>query len=155
MTSLVRTGSGSFSLENSITLDELQQLKNSGRLEEAVIPVDSVFASCLSAYPEGRVLKAVLNGNSVTFADMKACIKEDPKSDVGTAKDDTGVVNADYDSQKGDPAKVSMIPDMENAYGNCIRVYADGEFLALYEPDPVKKIYKVRQMFGGKGVHSK
>ena len=43
MESLLRTASGQFKIEESIKLGDLQTLKDEGRLEEAVMPVDSVF----------------------------------------------------------------------------------------------------------------
>lgn len=43
MESLLRTVSGQFKIEDSIKLGDLQILKDEGRLEEAVMPVDSVF----------------------------------------------------------------------------------------------------------------
>ena len=46
MESLVRTRVGKFSLEEALTLEQLQELKDQGRLAEAVAPVESVFGSC-------------------------------------------------------------------------------------------------------------
>jgi len=44
MTSLVRTSSGGFTLEDCFTLDEIQQARDEGRLEELIRPADRVFA---------------------------------------------------------------------------------------------------------------
>jgi len=52
MTSLVRTTSNGFSLEECITLDELERLRDENRLSETLKPVESLFESlpvlCLS-----------------------------------------------------------------------------------------------------------
>ena len=44
MTSLVRTSSGGFSLADCHTLEEIQQARDEGRLEELILPIDRVFA---------------------------------------------------------------------------------------------------------------
>ena len=45
MTSLVRTLSGGFTLDECHTLEEIQQAKDSGCIEELILPVDKVFAA--------------------------------------------------------------------------------------------------------------
>lgn len=48
MTSLVRTGSGIFRIEDCITIDEAQRLADDGRLESVLIPTDRAF----TGFPE-------------------------------------------------------------------------------------------------------
>ena len=43
MSFLLRTSSGRFNLENSITLEELEQLKENGCLEEHLYDIDYVL----------------------------------------------------------------------------------------------------------------
>lgn len=43
MTGLVRTATGGFSLDQAYTLGQVQEMKDTGRLQETVLPVDSVF----------------------------------------------------------------------------------------------------------------
>lgn len=50
MTALVRTEAGGFSLSQCIALDEIQALSQEGRLEEKLLPVDSVFISYPTIY---------------------------------------------------------------------------------------------------------
>ena len=64
MKELLRTKVGRFILEETLTLADLQQLKEEGRLEEAVFPLEAVFAEL----PEIRATEEVLdklmkNGN--------------------------------------------------------------------------------------------
>ena len=64
MKELLRTKVGRFVLEETLTLADLQQLKEEGRLEEAVFPLEAVFAEL----PEIRATEEVLdklmkNGN--------------------------------------------------------------------------------------------
>ncbi|MCM1325080.1 MAG: tRNA pseudouridine(55) synthase TruB [Bacteroidales bacterium] len=63
MQSLVRTKAGGFLLEDAITLDELQKLKDAGRLKEAVMPVDSVFSVYPALHVSGEGRKLLENGN--------------------------------------------------------------------------------------------
>ena len=64
MKELLRTKVGRFVLEETLTLADLQKLKEEGRLEEAVFPLEEVFAEL----PEIRATEEVLdklmkNGN--------------------------------------------------------------------------------------------
>ena len=45
MTSLVRTSSGGFTLEECFTMEEIQQAADENRLEELILPIERVFAS--------------------------------------------------------------------------------------------------------------
>lgn len=45
MTSLVRTSSGGFTLDECYTMDEIQQAADENRLEELVLPIERVFSS--------------------------------------------------------------------------------------------------------------
>ena len=66
MKELLRTKVGRFLLEETLTLSDLQKLKDEGRLSEAVYPLEEVFAD----YPEIRANDEVLdklvkNGNPI------------------------------------------------------------------------------------------
>lgn len=65
MEELVRTRAGRFRLEDSFTLAEIEERKEKGLLEEAVLPVDQMFPD----YPKLTVKddweKSALNGNAV------------------------------------------------------------------------------------------
>ena len=65
MESLKRTASGSFTLADSFTLDEIRALKEEDALEKAVVPIPKV----LEGYPEVRVVpqadRLLQNGNPV------------------------------------------------------------------------------------------
>lgn len=71
MQSLQRTRVGGFCLENAYTLDELQQRKDEGRLEETVLPVDSVFKSCPALHVCEEYLKLLDNGNVIMAEQME------------------------------------------------------------------------------------
>lgn len=65
MQSLRRTAVGRFTLEKALTLGELQQMKERGRLEETVLPVDSLFADCPALHVSGENVRFLDNGNAV------------------------------------------------------------------------------------------
>lgn len=71
MQSLRRTRAGSFFLEEALTLGGLQKLKDAGRLEEALRPVDSVFEDCPALHVDRGGERLVDNGNP--FPPEKAC----------------------------------------------------------------------------------
>lgn len=63
MQSLSRTRVGHFLLADARTLGELQQLKCAGRLEEAMLPVESVFAGCPALHAAEEAARLLENGN--------------------------------------------------------------------------------------------
>lgn len=65
MQSLRRTAVGRFTLEKALTLGELQQMKDRGRLEETVLPVDSLFEDCPALHVGGENVRFLDNGNAV------------------------------------------------------------------------------------------
>ena len=64
--SLVRTRVGEFSLKDALTLRQLQELRDQGRLSEAVSPVESVFLSCPVLHVRGDLERLLDNGNALT-----------------------------------------------------------------------------------------
>ena len=65
MQSLRRTRSGGFSLEDALTLGELQKLKDAGRLSTVVRSVDSVFGDCPKLHIEEAYGLLLENGNPI------------------------------------------------------------------------------------------
>lgn len=65
MQSLRRTAVGAFRLDSALTIGELQQRKDQGRLAEAVFPVDGVFAECPALHVAGAGVRLLDNGNVI------------------------------------------------------------------------------------------
>lgn len=65
MRSLRRTRVGRFGLEQAVTLGQLQELKDTGRLTEALHPVESCFQDCPVLHANGEAMKFLENGNAV------------------------------------------------------------------------------------------
>ena len=64
MKELLRIRAGRFRVEESLTLSRLQQLKEEGRLPEAVLPVETVFEELPMLKAEGETMDRLIhNGN--------------------------------------------------------------------------------------------
>ncbi len=63
MTSLKRTSSGIFGIDDAYKLDEIESMAKDGSLDKVVLTTDSVFMDCASASLEGEPLRLALNGN--------------------------------------------------------------------------------------------
>lgn len=85
MDSLVRLRSGSFSIDNAVGFEELERLRDEGRLEEALIPMEKVFAHLPAVILTGEGLKRGLNGAYIS-----------PEMTVGGFPSDEGVLCALY-----------------------------------------------------------
>jgi len=122
MKSLRRTRVGEFRLEEALTLDGLQRLKDEGRLSERVIPVDSVFADCPTLTVSGSAVTYLENGNLIPAA----------------------MVEGQADELSGNAAL------LENPGEQRFRVYRpDGSFAAIYSFDEKRNCYKPLKMFLG------
>ena len=70
MESLVRTRVGTFTLENSVPLSRIEELRDQDRLNEILIPVDAVFSDCPALHLNDYGHHLVCNGNPFPW---KAC----------------------------------------------------------------------------------
>ena len=64
MQSLLRTKVGIFQAEEAITLSQLEKIRDEGRLEEIVYPVESAFEECPSLHIQPEHQKLLDNGNA-------------------------------------------------------------------------------------------
>ena len=108
MTSLVRTRTGRFCVENSVSIDELRAIRNEGRLSEVLIPIDAMYRGSkpVSLSPEYR--KYIANGNPL-----------EPEWLTPIEEPLTGFADV-YEN---------LLGDLESA---SVRVYMEGEFYAIY-----------------------
>ncbi|MCM1238219.1 MAG: tRNA pseudouridine(55) synthase TruB [Lachnospiraceae bacterium] len=65
MRSLRRTRVGMFGLEQAVTLGRLQEAKDTGRLSEVLIPVESCFQNCPILQVSGEAMRLLENGNAI------------------------------------------------------------------------------------------
>ena len=64
MSYLRRTGAGSYSLADTVTLEQVQKAKENGTLESILRPVDSVFTEYPAVEISGKAVSMCLNGTS-------------------------------------------------------------------------------------------
>ena len=76
MTSLCRERSGGFSLEKALTLDEIQKLKEDGKLNEAVIPPDRAFYCYESIALDQKLTRLYKNGVILRASQVKKPLTE-------------------------------------------------------------------------------
>lgn len=82
MARLERTRSGRFTKENAVTLKELEQLRDQGKLDDLVIPVDEVFALYPALHMKIEFEKLTENGNSFLAENTVEGILYEPESRV-------------------------------------------------------------------------
>ena len=68
MSSLCRLRSGPFTLEDSLTLDQIRSLKDQGKLEERILSVDRIFAKYEGIQIEEAQEKRLQNGNTLLLS---------------------------------------------------------------------------------------
>ena len=87
MESLVRTRSGAFSIETARKLSEIQALADAGKLEEALIPVDTLFEDLPRATVRTEWVRLAENGNPLR---AESLVLEEPLLDRPTGKQEDG-----------------------------------------------------------------
>ena len=65
MQSLQRTKVGHFLIQDAVTLAQLERIRDEGRLEEILYPVESAFAECPSMHVRPEYQKLLDNGNAL------------------------------------------------------------------------------------------
>ena len=136
MESLLRTKVGRFALENAITLTQLEELSRQGRVEDAIISVDEMFAD-LPAYktlPEAD--KLLHNGNTLDERSIcPFCVADRSKPEA--LHTDNGLY-ADTEGKKSMDAIMSRMYD------------AADNFWGLYQYIPENHMWKPVKMFPGR-----
>ena len=121
MTSLVRSRVGEFRLKDAKTLDELQELADQGRLQEAVIPVEEMFHALPAIQVSDGAQKALLNGNQLKRSEV-------------LAKEEAGIIGK----------MLQGFPVDQGEY----RVYSmDSSFCAIYRYEGDRRLFTPVKMF--------
>ena len=121
MTSLVRSRVGEFRLKDAKTLDELQELADQGRLQEAVIPVEEMFHALPAIQVSDGAQKALLNGNQLKRSEV-------------LAKEEAGIIGK----------MMQGFPVDQGEY----RVYSmDSRFCAIYRYEGDRRLFTPVKMF--------
>ncbi|MBR0086463.1 MAG: hypothetical protein IJL98_01840, partial [Lachnospiraceae bacterium] len=151
MSALRRVRHGRFSLDQALTLEEVERDAKEDRAESLLIPVEQLF-DC----PETRVredsLKKLLNGNRLAEADLiSAVFRADPDEGDGPEFRDSG--DRPNFPETGDIPEHDKAGDGSNLPENegppeLLKVLdTEGVFKGLYRWDPEKNSYKPEMMF--------
>lgn len=129
MEKLIRTQVGRFQVNDSLTLKQIETLRDEGRLLDVIIPVDEMFQDYPPVKTKPEADGLVHNGNQVRreFLQRKGL-------SAGTTESDAGELPSPENGQPVSP----------------VRVYdsRDG-FIGVYEYQPEKDWYKPRKIFLG------
>ena len=129
MEHLIRTRVDEFTLDNAITLTELERLRNEEQLDKIFAKVDSFFMDLKGIILSDRYIKALENGNTIP---LKFIIEEIDK----TVENNT-IEEID---------KTVEIGKLKN--GEQIRVYGEnGKFYGVYEFYKGEEIFKPYKLF--------
>ena len=121
MTSLVRSRVGEFRLKDAKTLDELQELADQGRVQEAVIPVEEMFHALPAIQVSDGAQKALRNGNQLKRSEVLM------KEEAGT----TGKIPGEFPVDQGEYRVYSM----------------DSRFCAIYRYEGDRRLFTPVKMF--------
>ena len=68
MKSLVRTKAGAFVIADAVTLAQVEQARDEGRLSELILPIDSFLVKYPAVYVKAEYNKYLMNGNQLTLS---------------------------------------------------------------------------------------
>lgn len=157
MESLVRTRVDRFRLEDSLTLAQLEALRDAGRVGDVLLPVDQVFAGLpgIRMGTEGMGDRLVHNGNP--FLPHQAVLWKLPEGEEQTGKTDHGRMAAVAGAASGqnpvlaggDPDTGRISPEFLKNFPK-VRVYDSGSrFIGIYEYREEKGRYQPFKIFPG------
>ncbi|MCR5213185.1 MAG: tRNA pseudouridine(55) synthase TruB [Eubacterium sp.] len=122
MSGLLRDEVNGIKAENAFKLNQLQSLKEEGRLLDAVSSIDTILKDVPAVGLKPTAIKLLENGNRLNYNNFKSLGLSDQECDIDIS--DSRLLN-------------------ESEF---FRVYADGRLRALYSYDKEKKDYKVFKM---------
>lgn len=102
MKSLVRTKVSRFKIEDSITLLQVEQLRESEKLEEKIVPVDIVFSDKEKIVVKNEAVLFLKNGNPLRDSNLSQVPKQLEDGILVRVYDDDDVFQALYEYRKKD-----------------------------------------------------
>ena len=106
---LTRIQSAGFKIEQSVKIDEVENLVKTGRLNDILIPVDRMFLEYDKCVVLDKASKKIYNGNLFLTADIKECSDYKEKQKV-RVYDETDVFVGiyEYDGNVFKPVKMFL-----------------------------------------------
>lgn len=121
MEKLTRTRVERFLIQDSLTLSQIETLRDENRVEEIILPIEAMFDGPRAIANEAGN-KKLLNGNPVAAEDFACILREDGQAE---------------------PLAPRSLPKT-----GLVRVYsADRKFLGLYEYEEGRRFWKPKKMF--------
>lgn len=110
MESLLRTQVSGFSLEDSLTLSQIEELRDEGGLEQHILAVDKVFSDYPSITMKPDFDKLVHNGNPffLNHAEGQYCLEDGPVRVYDSQQQFIGVYEPDREKNLLKPQKVFL-----------------------------------------------
>ena len=143
MESLLRTRVDRFELKDSLTLSQIEKLRDEGRVEEAVVPVEGVFLRLPALVTKpGDGDKLVHNGNPfpTELAEAEDC---DLSVEFGAGSDCAAEPAGRSETECGLAASVADRFDG-------VRVYdSEHHFIGIYRYSEEKRRYQPQKIFLG------
>lgn len=79
MESLIRTRSGAFTIENALTLSTIEQMMKSGRIEDAILPMEAIFEELEALHVTEQWKVRIDNGNPLELLAFEETITPEEK----------------------------------------------------------------------------
>lgn len=122
MESLKRTAAGSFQAEDALTLAQIEELRDRGKIMDAVLPVEKIFESYDKVFAVRTAAAMLQNGNVLNKRQIN-------RREAGEAGKDTFQISV-------------------NGRGELVRMYdAKESFYGVYEYLETEELYKPYKMF--------
>ena len=143
MESLLRTRVDRFKLEDSLTLSQIEKLRDEGRVEEYVVPVEGVFLGLPALVTKpGEGDKLVHNGNLFTAELAEEMKHEMPDKSVSGG-------NLDAELSACSESEHNLAASAADRFDG-VRVYdSEHHFIGIYRYSEEKRRYQPQKIFLG------
>ena len=143
MESLLRTRVDRFKLEDSLTLSQIEKLRDEGRVEEYVVPVEGVFLELPALVTKpGEGDKLVHNGNPFTVELAEEMKHEMPDKSVSGG-------NLDAELSACSESEHNLAASAADRFDG-VRVYdSEHHFIGIYRYSEEKRRYQPQKIFLG------
>lgn len=132
MEALLRTRVADFCLEEAYTLGQLQELRDSGRIDRVIVPIDRVFRELPGVTVRHSFEGLLYNGNKLPVQSLR---QDKSVGAASAAAGDTAAENSGY-------------PGTDTGSAPRLRVYDEaGHFVGIYEYLPENETLKPVKMF--------
>ncbi|MBQ9119163.1 MAG: tRNA pseudouridine(55) synthase TruB [Lachnospiraceae bacterium] len=135
MKSLRRTRVSSFLEQDSLTLAQIEQYRDEGRMDEILLSTERLFLRFPAMQTKPEADKLLQNGNKLSKGSLRA-YRDEPNEEAGR------VALSDGKAAEG---VTGPIDDIQPWY----RIYdSTGRFTALYQYEEAERLYRNVKMFG-------